>query len=239
MTQPNTKHIPEHKPRPMVDLLVSIAIPSLILMKLSGDEDLGATNALIAALAFPLGWGLFELVKYRKFNFIALLGLVSVLLTGGIGLLQLDLKWLAIKEAAIPAVIGLAVLGSTFTRYPLIKTLLYNPKVLDVESIQKILDEKGVSEAFDKRLLNATYLLSATFAFSAVMNYLLAKWVVTSPTGSVAFNEELGQMTLMSYPVIAIPSTLMMMGIFYYLWRTIHGMTGLSLEKIMVSNDKK
>jgi len=114
MTQPNTKHIPEHKPRPMVDLLVSIAIPSLILMKLSGDEDLGATNALIAALAFPLGWGLFELVKYRKFNFIALLGLVSVLLTGGIGLLQLDLKWLAIKEAAIPAVIGLAVLGSTF-----------------------------------------------------------------------------------------------------------------------------
>jgi len=121
----------------------------------------------------------------------------------------------------------------------LIKTLLYNPKVLDVESIQKILDEKGVSEAFDKRLLNATYLLSATFAFSAVMNYLLAKWVVTSPTGSVAFNEELGQMTLMSYPVIAIPSTLMMMGIFYYLWRTIHGMTGLSLEKIMVSNDKK
>ena len=236
MTQSHTKPVPQHKPRPMIDLLVSIAIPSLVLMKLSGDEDLGAANALMVALAFPLGWGLFELIKYRKFNFIALLGLVSVLLTGGIGLLQLDLKWLAIKEAAIPAVIGLAVFASAFTRYPLIKTLLYNPNILDVEHIQKILDERGISAQFEKRLLNATYLLSATFGFSAVMNYILAKWIVTSPTGSAAFNEELGQLTLMSYPMIAIPSMLMMMAIFYYLWRTIHGMTGLTLEKIMVSN---
>lgn len=239
MTQNNTNSIPQHKPRPMVDLLVSIAIPSFVLMKLSGSEDLGATNALIVALAFPLGWGVFELVKYRKFNFIALLGLVSVLLTGGIGLLELDLKWLAIKEAAIPGLIGLAVLASTFTRYPLVKTLLYNPNVLDVSKIQSILDERGSSAVFEKRLLNATYLLSATFFFSSIMNYLLAKWIVTSPTGSAAFNEELGQMTLMSYPVIAIPSMIMMMAIFYYLWRTINGLTGLSFESIMTTKSKE
>ena len=81
---------PTHKPRPLIDLLVSIILPSIILMKFSGDNDLGATGALITALAFPISWGLFELVKYRKFNFIALLGLISVLLTGGIGLLQLE-----------------------------------------------------------------------------------------------------------------------------------------------------
>ena len=67
------------------------------------------------------------------------------------------------------------------------------------------------------------------------MNYILAKWVVTSPAGSAAFNEELGQLTLLSYPVIAIPSMLMMMAIFYYLWRTISGLTGLALEEIIVS----
>ena len=111
----------------MVDLLVSIVIPSFILMKFSGDDDLGASTALIVALAFPLSWGLYELLKYRKFNFIALLGLISVLLTGGIGLLQLDPQWLAVKEAAIPGLIGIAVLVSTRTRYPLIRTLLYNP----------------------------------------------------------------------------------------------------------------
>jgi len=229
----SAQKMPAHKPRPLLDLLLSVIIPSVILMKLSGANELGATGALIVALAFPIGWGSYELIKYRKFNFIALLGLVSVLLTGGIGLLQLDTQWLAVKEAAIPGLIGVVVLISTQTRYPLIKTLLYNPKILDVDRISQKLEELGSALMFEARLLNATYLLGGTFFFSAVMNYILAKWIVTSPAGSAAFNEELGQMTLLSYPMIAIPSMVMMMAIFYYLWRTIHGMTGLTLEEIL------
>ena len=232
---PTTPDMTRHKPRPLVDFLVSIFIPSVILMKFSGTEDLGASGALIVALAFPISWGLFELFKYRKFNFIALLGLVSVLLTGGIGLLKLDPQWLAIKEAAIPGLMGLAILVSTYTRYPLIKTLLYNPSFMDVKKIQIKLTSHGTTKTFENHLQNATYWLSATFLFSAIMNYALAKWIVTSPSGSAAFNEELGQMTLISYPVIAIPTTVMMMAIMYYLWRTIHDMTGLRLEEILVS----
>jgi hypothetical protein len=231
----STPTSPGHKPHPLLDLLFSIIIPSLILMKLSGADDLGTSTALIVALAFPLGRGLYELLKYRKFNFIALLGLISVLLTGGIGLLQLDPQWLAVKEAAIPGLIGIAVLVSTRTRYPLIRTLLYSPAVVDVGKIRQRLDNLGNTAAFEGHLLNATYLLGSTFFFSSVMNYILAKWIVTSPAGSSAFNEELGQLTLLSYPVIAIPSMLMMLAIFYYLWRTIHGMTGLTLEEILVS----
>lgn len=220
----------------MVDMLISIIIPSVILMRFSGADALGASGALIIALAFPLAWGLFELIRYKKFNILALLGLFSVVLTGGIGLLQLDLQWLAIKEAAIPAVMGIAVLLSTRTRYPLIKTLLYNPTVINISRIQQRLEEFDRSALFEARLLKATYLLSGTFFFSSVMNYIIAKWIVISPTGSAAFNEELGELTLISYPMIAIPSMLMMVAIFYYLWRTIHGMTGLSLEQIMVSH---
>lgn len=230
---------PKHKSRPMVDLLVSIIIPSVILMNFSGGDDLGATGALTVALAFPVGWGLFELFKYKKFNFIALLGLISVLLTGGIGLLQLDPQWLAIKEAAIPGVIGVVVLISAFTPYPLIRTLLYHPGIMNVDKIQLKLNNNNNRENFERRLQYATYWLSATFLFSAIMNYTLARWVVTSPAGSAAFNEELGQMTLLSYPVIAIPSMLMMMAIMYYLWRTIHDMTGLKLEEILVTNQSK
>ncbi len=229
----------EHKPRPLIDMLVSIILPSVILMKFSAEHDLGAAGALIVALSFPISWGLFELLKYKKFNFIALLGLISVLLTGGIGLLQLDTQWLAIKEAAIPGLIGLAVLISTQTRYPLIKTLIYNPKIMQVDKIKLKLGELGYTEIFEKRLLKATYMLGATFFLSAVLNYTLAKWVVTSPAGSTAFNEELGQMTLLSYPVITIPSMIMMMAIFYYLWRTIHGMTGLKLEEILCLEEKQ
>lgn len=223
----------EHKPRPLIDLLVSIIIPSIILMKFSGENDLGAAGALITALAFPLGWGIFELIKYRKFNFIALLGLISVLLTGGIGLFELDNKWLAIKEAAVPSIIGLVVLGSTFTRFPLVKTLLFNPKVMNVEKIKQQLEEKNSTAEFENRMMKANYLFAGTFLFSAIMNFILAKWIVTSPSGSTAFNEELGQLTLYSYPMIAIPSMIMMMAIFYYLWRTIHGLTGLGFEDIL------
>ncbi|ROZ83090.1 MFS transporter [Pseudomonas neustonica] len=229
---------PQHKPRPMVDLLVSILLPSIILMKFSGEADLGASKALILALALPLCWGLFELIQYRKFNFIALLGVVSVLLTGGIGLLKLDPQWLAVKEAAVPGVIGIAVLVSTRTRYPLIRTLLYNEKVINVARVQERLQARGQVEIFNQRLLRATYFLAGTFFFSSVMNYIVAKWIVISPAGTEAFNEELGQMTLVSYPMIAIPSMIMMMAILFYLWRTIHGLTGLKMEEIMAAQPK-
>jgi hypothetical protein len=225
-----------YKSNPLLELIVCIAIPAVVLMKFSSDDDLGASTGLVVALAFPLLWGLIELVRFRKFNFIALFGLISVLLTGGIGLLQLDVKWLAVKEAAIPALIGVGVLISTRTPYPLIRTLLYSPTIFEVSRIQYKLDELGTRVEFESRLLNANYWLSATFFFSSMMNYILAKWIVTSPAGSTAFNEELGRMTLLSYPIIAIPSMLMMMAIMYYLWRAIHGMTGLSLEQILVAS---
>jgi len=227
----------KHQPRPMIDLLVSIVVPSLILMKFSADDALGARNALIVALALPISWGVYELARFRKFNLIALLGLISVMLTGGIGLLQLSPQWLAIKEAAVPGLIGIAVLISTFTRYPLIRTMLYNPSIMNVELISHRLNELGHHAVFEARLLNASYLLSATFLFSSVTNYFLAQWIVTSPAGSAAFNEELGQMTLLSYPMIAIPSMLMMLGIIYYLWRTLHDMTGLQLEDVLRSRE--
>ncbi|MGO2353464.1 MAG: VC0807 family protein [Marinomonas foliarum] len=225
---------PEHKPRPMVDLIVSVILPSFILMKLSGEDKLGTTGGLVAALAFPLGWGVYELVKYRKFNFIALLGLFSVLLTGSIGLFELDNKWLAIKEAAIPAVIGVAVLISTFTPYPLVRAMFFNVAIMDVDTIKQKLEENNSTAIFEKRLMKATYFIAASFAFSATMNYVLAKWIVTSPAGTEAFNEELGQMTLYSYPMIAIPSMIMLMAIFYYLWRSIQKATGLKLEDLLV-----
>lgn len=220
------------KPRPLIDLLVSIVIPSFILMKLSANADLGATRALLLALAFPLGWGLFELLKYRKLNFIALLGLISVLLTGGIGLLQLDTQWLAVKEAGIPGLIGLAVLISTYTRYPLIKTMVFNPALINVTSVRQRLEELGTGQEFESRLQTANWLLGGTFFFSAVMNYFLAIWIVKSQAGSQAFNEELGRLTLLSYPMIAVPSTLMMLAVLYYLARALRQLAGMELTDI-------
>ncbi|MNN23076.1 enoyl-CoA hydratase [compost metagenome] len=124
------------------------------------------------------------------------------------------------------------------TRKPLIHSLLYNDKVLDVARIQQQLQARGQTAVFERRLLNATYWLSGTFFFSAAMNYILARWLVSSPAGSEAFNAELAHMNLLSYPMIAIPSMLMMMAIFYYLWRTIHDLTGLGLDDIMAAHHR-
>lgn len=217
----------------MLDLLLSIILPSIILMKFSTEEYFGASGGLIIALAFPIGWGAFELIKHRKFNFIALLGLISILLTGGIDLLALDVKWLAIKEAAIPGIIGIAVLISVYTPYPLVRTLLYNPMVMNIKRIEEKLAQGNNRHIFESRLQKATYLVAGSFVFSAIMNFILAKAIVKSPAGTEAFNEELGQLTLYSYPVIAVPSMLMMMGVLYYLWRSIHNLTGLKLEEIL------
>src|SRR5690606_2427313 len=200
--------------RPLIDLAISILLPSFILMKLSGEERLGADGALLLALAFPLGWGAFELIRYRKFNFIALLGLISVALTGGIGLLKLDTQWLAVKEAAIPGLIGIAVLVSTRTRYTLVRTLLFNKSVLYVDKIHHLLVHGGRGEHFWTGLMLCTYCLSGTFLFAALMNYVLSKWIVVSTAGTEAFNYELWGMTLLSYPMIAIPSMIMLLAIF-------------------------
>ncbi len=217
---------------PMIDLLVTIIIPSVILMKFSGEADLGAVRALLLALAFPLTWGALDLIRYRKLNLFAVLGLVSTLLTGGIGLLQLDTQWLAVKEAAIPGLIGLAVILSARTRYPLIRTLLYNPAWIDVARVQQHLEERGTTQAFETRLQAANWQLGGTFFFSSGMNYWLATWIVTSPAGSAAFNEELGRLTLMSYPMIAIPAMLMMLAVFYGLARALHRLAGLKLMEV-------
>ena len=45
-------------------------------------------------------------------------------------------------------------------------------------------------------------------------------------------------MTLLSYPVIAIPSTLMMIAILYYLWQTIRTLTAFTLEEIIIEWEK-
>lgn len=223
--------------RPLFDVLIGIVIPSVILMKFSGEGSLSASGALGVALVFPLGLAVFEMVKHKKFNFIALLGLASVLLTGGIGLLRIDTRWLAVKEAAIPFLIGCAVFLSARSHHPLVRTLLYNPAILDTEKIRQKLSEKNTMAVFDTCLVRATYFLSGTFFFSSAMNYMLAKWIVVSPSGSVAFNEELGRLTLLSYPMIAVPSMIMMGAIFYYLWRTIRNLTGLSLEEVLASKN--
>lgn len=224
---------PVKRPNTFLELLYNIAIPSIILMKLSTDEYLGTVPALIVALLFPLGYGLYDFIKNKSMNFISLLGFFSTLLTGGIGLFELDVEWLAIKEAAIPSVIGIVVLISGFWGKPLIAKILLNPLLFNLDLIYQTLASKNKTDQFKARIQWANHLLASTFVFSATMNYLLAKWIVISPAGTVEFNEQLGEMTLLSYPVIAVPSMVMLIAIMFYVVKSTMKLTDLTLEKIL------
>ncbi|WP_337880978.1 VC0807 family protein [Rheinheimera sp.] len=224
---------PKKSPGFLLNLLFNIVIPTLILSKLSEEQQLGPVWALVAALAFPVCFGLYELKQSRKVNLFSVLGIVSVLLTGGISLLQLDPAYIAIKEAAVPGVIALAVFVSQYTRYPLVKKILLNDELLDLHKLQHSLQQKQAEGLFEQKLKHCAYLVSAAFVFSSAMNYGLAKYLLVSQPGTPAFNEELAQMTALSYPVIALPVMVMLMLAIFYLFHQIGKVTGESVEHFL------
>jgi len=217
----------------LVNLLFNIAIPSLILAKASTPELLGPVWGLIIALCFPLGYGVWDFVGRRQANFISIIGFVSVMLTGGLGLMQVDNFWFAVKEAAVPAIIGTAVWISMFTSRPLVRQFLFNDQAFDTAKIHSALSERGNVETFDRLLRSSTYWLVASFTVSAVLNFVLARWLLQSPTGTPEFNAELGKMNALSWPVIVVPTLVITI---FALWRLISGikrLSGLTFEEMM------
>ncbi|MBB3060209.1 VC0807 family protein [Microbulbifer rhizosphaerae] len=231
--QPKKESSQPKKESLLANLLINIVIPTLILTKLSGDNWLGTKWAIVVALAFPLLYGLHDLYRSGKVNFFSALGTISVLLTGGISLLKLDAEYIAIKEAAIPGLLGIATVASLYTRWPLVKTFLYNDMVLDTAKIARVLAGNGNQGAFERTLQHASWMIAGSFFLSSTLNYILAKLMLQSPPGTEAFNIELGKMTMVSYGVIFVPTAIiLLLALFFLLYRIVK-LTGLKLEEIM------
>jgi intracellular septation protein A len=222
------------KENPWLNLLINIAIPVMFLTKGEAWFGLSPLKALCIALGFPIAYGLYDLIVLKKYNTLSIIGLVSLLLTGGIGLLEMPTHWIAWKEATIPAVIAIVTVLSLWTRYPLVKTFLYRDEILNIKKIETQLDSISDGKArLDQLLRMATWGLFCSFMISAVLNYVLAKWIVKSPAGTQAFTEELGKMAAWSYPVIVLPSMAILMISLWMLIRGLERLTGLKLEDIL------
>ncbi|MFZ2207054.1 MAG: VC0807 family protein [Porticoccaceae bacterium] len=217
----------------LLNLGLNIVAPSLVLMKLSGPDALGTTWGLIVALAFPVGYGVWDFFRRRKFNLFSIIGVISVSLTGGISLLALPPHYLALKEAAVPGLLGIGIVLSLKTRWPLVRSLLLNDAVLDTARIHTELTTRGEVASFERALVRASWIVASSFFLSSALNYALATAVVTASAGSLEYNEQLGQLTALSYPVIALPATLVMMGALFYLFRCITRLTGLTFEDLL------
>lgn len=215
-----------------VNLVCNALLPGLLLTQLSKPGRLGPVWALVIALSVPLAYGLYDLVRRRTWNVFAMVGLTSVLLTGGLGLLKVDNLWFALKEAAVPLVLGLAIPLTLRTRQPLVKTLIYNDQVLDTARIGRRLVERENVAGFDRLLHNASWVLAAAFLFSAGLNFFLARWIVTATPGSSEHVAQLGRLNWISYPVIMVPSLLIMMLALFRLLKGIELLTGLKGDEL-------
>lgn len=236
-SSPNTEQAHPNKPKKeslLLNLLINVAAPSIILSKFSSDDYLGIKLAIVVALAFPFIYGIRDFIKSKKVNFFSALGIISVGLTGGITLMELPSEYIAIKEAGIPGLIGFIVLISIYTPYPLVRTFVYKSSILNLDKITAALAQFNNAPKFERCLKTASFAFAGSFFISSALNYFLAVWILVSEPGTVAFNEELGKMTALSYPVIAIPGTVIMMAIFFYVIKTTTSLTQLSLEEIMM-----
>jgi len=216
-----------------INLLLNIVIPTVILTKFSGPEALGPQMGIVIALSFPIAYGIKDYFRAQKVNFFSALGVFSVAMTGGMSLLEIDPKYIAIKEAAVPAIFGLATLISLKTRFPLVRTFLYNDVVMATDKVEAALNERGNKAHFEQVLVNASWMLAGSFLLSSILNYILARVILVSPPGTEAFNAELGKMTALSFPVIAVPAMIIMMFALFYLFRNIKRLTELDLEDII------
>lgn len=220
---------------PWLNLGLNILLPVLILKQ--GPSWLGLTPGpnLLLALAFPVCYFIYDAFARRKANLISILGFISILLTGGIGLLELPRSWFIAKEAGIPFILGLVLLISIKTRWPLIKLFLYNDAILDTERIDRLLQEKQHQKHFEKLMRLCTCLIAASFFFSAVVQFILASVIVTvEPADNPErFNEQIGDMTWITWVVIMVPSMAITA---FALWRLVcglEGLTGLGFEEML------
>lgn len=222
------------------NILFNIIIPVMILNK-GHKFGLEPKYAVVLALSFPVFFAIKSLIESKKVNFIALLGLFNVLVSGTLTLLALGGIWFAIKEAAFPLLIGIFVLISSWSKKPFFKTLFMNPATFDIALIESKLESEDKRTSFELLMKHTTQLLSLSFLMSAILNFLLSLRIFTPlPTDipdiqkQQLLNEQLGQMTLYSMGVILVPSILFLGGIMYYTFSRINKLTGLKTDDLIV-----
>jgi hypothetical protein len=221
----------------MLSLLINVIAPTVIMMRFADEDKLGPVNALLLALAFPFVYGVYSMAKERKVGWLPIVGLVSILISGGVGLLELPAEWIAVKEAMIPAVLALAILVSAWIGKPLARVFL--DQMLDKERVHAALHERGTFEEYERRTGIATWLLASAFFLSAALNFILAKIVVTADGGTEEFTRQMGRMTALSFPVITIPVMIVLIGTILYIMTTVSKLTGMEAEQVLRQQGKK
>ncbi len=246
---------------PLADILINVLMPVVALSFLSKDPDLQATlgkeaklwhigpvYAMVVALAMPIGYGIWHFIKSKKANFFSILGLVSVLLTGGLTIYLWNKDgtvkphaglMFGIKEGMIPLILGVAVLLSHRWSTPLIRVFLYNDTLFDIKRIESRVTELSAKDRYEKVLLGATRLFAISFLISSLMNLALAQWFFRDfdPTTTDAlevYNSIVGKVMGWGFAVIGVPILVFLFFTLRKLIKDLHELTGIDDKDLLM-----
>ncbi len=220
--------MPQPQPHPLADLLLTLVLPTMALEWLSKPERLGPVWALVVASALPVGFGIWCWTQKRGLNFFSVFGLLAVVLTGGLGLLNLNAFWFAAKEAVFPLLLGLAFPLTHWLGAPLIRELLLNPQVVNHQALSRALDTDAKRDAFHALLGRASWGMLGATTLSAAANFALALHLLgkTEP-GSESYVQAIGRLNWMGFLVIGIPLVGLTVALLLWLLRRVGTLTGL------------
>jgi hypothetical protein len=227
----------------LLNLMLNVLAPVVVLSWCSKDPSaagakfyhLGPKWALLAAISLPVIYQIWDWIQRRKLNVFSIIGFVSVLLTGGLGLLQMRAPAFAAKEASIPLIFAAIVYFSGRTKKPIVNLILLNPDMVDVNKLERAVHDAGKRPDFLSLLKSSTLILTGSFLISAVLNYVIAYYCIngTEP-GTEAYNAAIGQQTLWS-ALIIIPVTIIILGwVLIRFFKRIKEMTGLDTDQVLL-----
>ena len=232
---------------PLLNIFVNVLLPIVALSQLSksGDKSwhIGPEYGMAVAVAFPFIYGVVFFFQNKKFNFYSVLGIISVLLTGFItihvwnedGSIKENADVLfAIKEAAIPLMLGAAMLYSHRTKNPLIDVFFLNPDIFDIKKIEETAKEKNTFNDYLAFRLKLTWMFASSFLLSSLLNFILAMYLLKDANDKESYNLAVGKVMGYGYLVIGIPLMIIMVGCLIYLMKTISRITGLTKEEFMM-----
>ncbi len=238
----NSPPLPAKSPavqeNPLLNILLNVLLPVTILSycsKETGMLALGPKPALILATLLPVGYMIWDYRQRRVINTISIVGIISVLLSGGLGLLEMGAQAFALKEASIPVVLAGYIWFTRAKPSSLTRLLLLNPDIIDTRRVQKEVEARQAQPAFERILHSSAFLLALSLLSSAVMNYFLALYFLGGTVPKTeAYNSAIGKQNLWGFVVIGIPSMLAMIAIFFRMLKAVQKLTGLTKDEVLL-----
>ena len=215
----------------MLAAMLNVVFPALAITLLSPEEILGPSLAFLVALVLPLSYGVIYFSLNSRISIFSLIGLISVILTGSFGIMQLSPFWMIAKETGIPLVIGLVIIWTGKLNRPFMGILL--TEIMDMKLVEDDYASKNKTKKLKKDIRKSNSMFASVFFVGAALNFFVAFSILSSEPGTPEYASEVGRFTAISYPLIVVPVIVMLGLVFAFLASDIEKTTGKDITDYM------